>query len=52
MFRVMERNCGREYMGIKQMIIEPKVDRAQEFIEISLDFSNPLDIVREAISNA
>lgn len=39
-------------MDTKEMIIEPKVDSAQEFIEIALDFSNPLDLVREAISNA
>lgn len=32
--------------------ITPKVDETQEFIEIANDFSNPLDIVREAISNA
>lgn len=32
--------------------IVPKVDETQEFIEIAFDFSNPLDIVREAISNA
>ncbi|MBD3234011.1 MAG: hypothetical protein GF315_09845 [candidate division Zixibacteria bacterium] len=32
--------------------IIPKVDETQEFIEISNDFANPLDIVREAISNA
>lgn len=30
----------------------PKVDATQEFIEIANDFSNPLDIVREAISNS
>ena len=30
----------------------PKVDSAQEFREIAFDFSNPLDLVREAISNA
>lgn len=30
----------------------PKVNEAQEFIEIANDFSNPLDIVREAISNS
>jgi len=30
----------------------PSVDQVQEFIEIAGDFSNPLDIVREAISNA
>lgn len=33
-------------------IINPKVDTTQEFIEIANDFSNPLDIVREAISNS
>ena len=32
--------------------ITPKVDQTQEFIEISNDFSNPLEIVREAISNS
>lgn len=32
--------------------ITPKVDATQEFIEIANDFSNPLDVVREAISNA
>ena len=32
--------------------IVPKVNETQEFIEIANDFSNPLDIVREAISNA
>lgn len=32
--------------------ISPEVNSAQEFIEIAQDFSNPLDLVREAISNA
>jgi hypothetical protein len=32
--------------------LTPKVDETQEFIEIANDFSNPLDLVREAISNA
>lgn len=32
--------------------IIPTVDAAQEFIEIATDFSNPLDLVREAISNS
>ena len=32
--------------------IVPKVNDAQEFIEIAQDFSNPLDLVREGISNA
>jgi hypothetical protein len=30
----------------------PKVDETREFLEIATDFANPLDIVREAISNA
>lgn len=37
---------------MEKFIITPKVDEAQEFIEIANDFSNPLDIVREAISNS
>ena len=32
--------------------ITPCVDATQEFIEIANDFSNPLDMVREAISNS
>jgi hypothetical protein len=32
--------------------ITPKVDQTQEFLEIANDFSNPLELVREAISNA
>jgi hypothetical protein len=36
----------------QNFIIEPKVDETQEFIEIANDFSNPLDLVREAISNS
>lgn len=32
--------------------LTPTVDPTQEFIEIAYDFSNPLDIVREGISNA
>lgn len=39
-------------METQEIIIEPKVDDVQEFIEIAMDFSNPLDLVREAISNA
>ena len=31
---------------------QPTVDAVQEFIEIANDFANPLDLVREAISNA
>ncbi len=33
-------------------IITPEVNAAREFKEIANDFSNPLEIVREAISNA
>lgn len=32
--------------------ITPTVDATQEFLEIANDFSNPLELVREAISNA
>lgn len=37
---------------MSEFIITPKVDETQEFIEIANDFANPLDLVREAISNA
>lgn len=33
-------------------VLTPKVNETQEFIEIAFDFSNPLDLVREAISNS
>ncbi|MBN1968094.1 MAG: ATP-binding protein [Candidatus Delongbacteria bacterium] len=40
-------------MGKKEKYqITPTVDATQEFIEIARDFSNPLEIVREAISNS
>lgn len=39
-------------MSENEFVITPKVDQIQEFIEIAQDFSNPLEIVREAISNA
>lgn len=44
----------RRYAGMKEnsFTINPEVNSAQEFIEISQDFSNSLDLVREAISNA
>lgn len=32
--------------------IEPTVNATQEFIEIANDFSNPLELGREALSNA
>jgi hypothetical protein len=37
---------------VSEFILIPTVDQAQEFIEIANDFANPLDLVREAISNA
>jgi hypothetical protein len=37
---------------MEPFVITPKVDDTQEFIEIANDFSNPLDLVREAISNS
>ena len=37
---------------MSSFLITPKVDETQEFIEIANDFCNPLDLVREAISNA
>lgn len=38
--------------SMKNFELTPKVDETQEFIEIANDFSNPLDLIREAISNA
>ncbi|WP_411824680.1 ATP-binding protein [Leptospira sp. 'Mane'] len=37
---------------MEKFTIQPKVDQTQEFIEIANDFSNPLELVREAISNS
>lgn len=37
---------------LNTFLITPSVNQTQEFIEIANDFSNPLEIVREAISNA
>jgi len=37
---------------VSTFTLTPRVDETQEFIEIANDFSNPLDLVREAISNA
>ena len=39
-------------VNLEEFTIEPTVNSSQEFIEIANDFSNPLDLVREAISNA
>lgn len=36
----------------EQSEITPTVDATREFLEIAADFANPLDIVREAISNS
>jgi len=33
-------------------VLTPQVDAAREFLEIATDFSNPLDLVREGISNS
>ena len=35
-----------------EQILTPCVDQTREFLEIANDFANPLDIVREAISNS
>lgn len=37
---------------MKEEKFQPSVNSTQEFIEIAYDFSNALDLVREAISNA
>lgn len=37
---------------MSEFTLTPSVDETQEFIEIANDFSNPLDLVREAISNS
>ena len=35
-----------------EQVLTPRVDQTREFLEIANDFANPLDIVREAISNS
>ncbi|SFD95042.1 hypothetical protein SAMN05428981_102467 [Bacillus sp. OV194] len=42
----------KESIETNEFTIRPKVDETQEFIEIANDFSNPLELVREAISNS
>jgi len=37
---------------MSSFIITPKVDAPREFLEIANDFANPLELVREAISNS
>lgn len=39
-------------MKMKESRYTPRVSASREFIEISNDFANPLEIVREAISNS
>ena len=36
----------------EKQILTPRVDQTREFLEIANDFANPLDIIREGISNA
>jgi Ser-tRNA(Ala) deacylase AlaX len=43
---------SKKSKGIMEFVLTPAVDATQEFIEIANDFSNPLDLVREAVSNA
>ena len=45
-------NQLNEANELNEFTIRPKVDETQEFIEIANDFSNPLELVREAISNS
>src|SRR5258706_9856164 len=46
--------CAFSLQGCRMttFTISPTVDATQEFIEIANDFANPLDLVREAISNS
>jgi hypothetical protein len=37
---------------LKEFTITPKVDEVHEFLEIAADFTDPLEVVREAISNS
>lgn len=46
---------GREGTFVEERpfsVLTPTVDAAREFLEIATDFSNPLDLIREAISNS
>jgi histidine kinase/DNA gyrase B/HSP90-like ATPase len=38
--------------ALTDFTITPKVDEVHEFLEIAADFTNPLELVREAISNS
>ena len=35
-----------------EQLLTPSVDQSREFLEIAHDFANPLDLVREAVSNS
>ena len=35
-----------------EQLLTPSVDQSREFLEIANDFANPLDLVREAVSNS
>jgi hypothetical protein len=43
---------GRWGDALKEFTITPRVDEVREFLEIAADFTNPLELVREAISNS
>ena len=45
-------NIIKKGINMGKFELTPKVDETQEFIEIANDFSNPLELVREAISNS
>jgi len=49
---VRRHHNDKDQTNVDHFTITPTVDATQEFIEIANDFSNPLDLVREAISNA
>lgn len=51
-YRIMINRKEEKRGSSMGFTITPEVNSAQEFIEIAQDFSNPLDLVREAISNA
>lgn len=36
----------------EEQLLTPEVDQTREFLEIANDFANPLDIIREAVSNS
>src|SRR6266446_2506136 len=50
----VSRTVGLPPLGdaLKEFTITPKVDEVREFLEIATDFTNPLELVREAIGNS